>query len=94
MQTMSIHPYLLARLYAVQAAFEQPGFRSAPLAATTNGNPKPMANSSSIWDDLLKGKEEEEKDGSGGGTEGDSGGGTMKGLRGKNHIQAMRRLGR
>lgn len=88
---MSIHPYLLARLYAIQTAFEQTGFRSAPTVATStpNGNPKPIANSTSIWDDLLK-----DSDGDKGSSDGDSGGGTMKGLRGKNHISAMRRLSR
>ena len=94
---MKIHPYLLARISAIHSAFEQAGYKSIPAVAagavaSSNSNSKPVSNSTSIWDDLLKDKDD--KDGGSGGGSGESGGGTMKGLRGKNHISAMRRLGR
>lgn len=84
-----IHPYLLARLVAVQEAFSQPGFR--PVLATTNAGatsaaPKAQGNN---WKELLK--EEEEESGEGGGR------GTMRGHRGKNAENAkaaMRKLTR
>lgn len=88
--SISIHPYLIARLYAIQEAFEQPGMQAAYAANITTPQTVPPPASSKSWDDLLK----EDEDGKGG--EG-GGGGTIKGLRGK-HAEAakaaMRRMTR
>jgi len=82
---MKIHPYLLARLYAIHEAFAQSGYQSA--AAASPGKAMPIPN----WADLLKKDEDDGKGGDGGG------GGTIKGLRGK-HAEAakaaMRRMTR
>ncbi len=88
--SIQIHPYLLARLIAVQEAFGQTnysgGFRPQKVAPapqeTKRGN---------NWKAVIK-EDEEGKDGKGG-----EGGGTIKGLRGNQVEQAkaaMRRLGR
>lgn len=79
---MSIHPYLLARLYAIRAAFEQPGFADSLLVSNLTNTDMPAPAKYKQQDD----------DG-----DGDSGGGgsTAKGLRGKNDVSAkaaMRRL--
>ena len=85
--SIQIHPYLLARLVAVQAAFNQPGYKMAlPVAPHTS---KQTARKGNDWGAILK-KEEEDKDGEGGG-------GSMKGLRGKQAEYAkaaMRKLSR
>lgn len=87
----SIHPYLIARLLAVQEAFGQPGFR--PMMA--NNMPThaiaPPKRQNNNWKEILKDEDEDDKGGDQGG------GGTMKGHRGKNaeHAkQAMRKLTR
>ena len=83
---MNINPYLIARLYTIQAAFAQPGFVSS-VASNSNAAAK-AATTPFNWDDLLN----KDEDDQGGG-----GGGTIKGLRGKNDLAgkaAMRRLGR
>lgn len=85
---MNINPYLIARLYTIQAAFAQPGYISTAVnsQATSPKQAKPQFN----WEDLLQ--EDDDEGGQGGG-----GGGTIKGLRGKNDVAgkaAMRRLGR
>ena len=83
---MNINPYLLARLYAIQAAFEQSGYKSAYAVPNSRSTAAPKATPID-WEALLK-----TDDGEGGG-----GGGTIKGLRGK-HAEAakaaMRRLSR
>jgi hypothetical protein len=87
---MKIHPYLLARLYAIQTAFAQSGFQSPVAAATSPAKAISIPN----WADILKGGDD--KDGKGGDTSG-GGGGTIKGLRGKNAEAAkaaMRRMTR
>ena len=84
---MNINPYLLARLYAIQAAFEQSGYKSA--YSTPNGKSTAAPKATPIdWEALLKTTDDES---------GSGGGGTIKGLRGKNAEAAkaaMRRLGR
>ena len=85
--SIKIHPYLLARLIAVQEAFSHPGFR--PVMATTS-TPVPPSKQGNNWKDLLKDEEDD-------GDEGVGGRGTMKGHRGKNaaHAKAsMRKLSR
>jgi hypothetical protein len=82
MATTTINPYLLARLYVVQEAFANPGYK--PTIPQPTVQPKPFD-----WDELFGDKGDT---GGGGG-----GGGTIKGLRGKNDVAgkaAMRRLGR
>lgn len=80
---MKIHPYLLARCFAIKAAFEQQAFKSPAIAAAPV-TPAPIPKGVS-WEDLLK---DSGDDTSGGG------GGTMQGLRGKKHLEALRRMGR
>lgn len=79
---MTINPYLIARMYALREAFAHPGY--VPPIPVAPKIEEPAFN----WDDLFKG------DGSG---DQGGGGGTAKGLRGKNDVAgkaAMRRLGR
>lgn len=81
--SISIHPYLIARLRAVQAAFMQPGFQVPTIAFENSSTTTP-----NDWKKLLN--DDDEGDGGGGG-------GTIKGNRGKNaeHAKAaMRRLTR
>jgi hypothetical protein len=86
--SITIHPYLIARFKAVQAAFMQPGFRVPAMAfETTTVVPTPPQPNN--WKKLLG--EDEEGEGDGGG------GGTIRGNRGKNaeHAKAaMRKLTR
>ncbi|HSX20787.1 MAG TPA: hypothetical protein VLG38_06685 [Gammaproteobacteria bacterium] len=82
----TIHPYLLARLIAVQQAFNRPVGRPSMSAAARVPIAAKKGNN---WQDILK---EEDEDGEQGG-----GRGTMRGHRGKNaeHAKAaMRRLTR
>ncbi len=83
---MNINPYLIARLYTIQAAFAQPGFVGS-FVGNSNASAK-VAATPFNWDDLVIKDEDDQGGGSGG---------TIKGLRGKNHVAgkaAMRRLGR
>lgn len=87
--SIKIHPYLLARLIAVQEAFGQPrrmAYAMAMNAPAPTPTPKKAGNN---WGAVIK----DEDDGQGG-----SGGrGTMRGHRGKNaaHAKAaMRKLTR
>ena len=85
---MNINPYLLARIYAIQGAFAQSGYQVASANYTNVAAAMPAAKAKS-WEDIVK----EAGDGDTGG----SGGGTIKGLRGKNDIagkNAMRKLSR
>lgn len=82
--SISIHPYLIARFKAVQAAFMQPGFR-VPVMASEQA--MPVSSPANNWKSLL-----DDEDDEGGG-----GGGTIRGNRGKNaaHAKAaMRKLTR
>lgn len=84
---MNINPYLLARLYAIQGAFAQSGYQVASTNYTKVTAAAPVAKAKS-WEDIVK----EAGDGDAGG-----GGGTIKGLRGKNDVagkNAMRKLSR
>lgn len=86
--TTQIHPYLLARLIAVQEAFNHPGFR--PISAANFKTPVATApKSGNNWKEIIK-EEDDDKGGEGGG-------GTMKGNRGKNAVNAaasMKKLSR
>lgn len=82
---MTINPYLIARLYVLQQAFANPGYK-ASFAAVQNPIDQALPFD---WDEFMR---SQDGDGDGGG-----GGGTIKGLRGKNDVAgkaAMRRLGR
>lgn len=72
---MQIHPYLIARLYAIKAAFnEQWAINNAPTPASKQN---PAFN----WDELLNktgGKSEDDGD------DGEGGGGTIKGFKKSN----------
>jgi hypothetical protein len=84
---MTINPYLIARLYVLQEAFAHPGYQPATFAAPKSAANKPKPFD---WNDLLKDEDKE-------GDQGGGGGGTIKGLRGKNDVAgkaALRRLGR
>lgn len=86
--TTQIHPYLLARLIAVQEAFNHPGFRPA-MAGNFNNPVAAAPKQGNKWNEIIK--EEDKGDESGGG------GGTMKGNRGKNAVNAaaaMKKLSR
>ncbi len=89
MNKATVHPYLIARLRAVQNAFTQPVLRpafSANIAQNIAVAPKKANN----WNDIVK-KEDEEGEGGTGGR------GTIKGLRQKdsdNLKNAMRKLSR
>lgn len=88
LMTTQIHPYLLARLIAVQEAFNHPGFRPN-LAANFNAPVASAPKQGNNWKEIIK--EEDDKGEQGGG------GGTMKGNRGKNAVNAaaaMKKLSR
>lgn len=85
--SIQIHPYLLARLIAVQEAFKNPGYRPVVPKSAIAAAPKKAGNN---WDAIIK-KEDEGDKGEGGS------GGTMKGYRGKQAEYAkaaMRKLAR
>lgn len=84
--TTQLHPYLLARLIAVQEAFNYPGFR--PVMAANFNTPVAAPKHRNKWNEIAN--EEDEGDQSGGG-------GTIKGNRGKNAVNAaaaMKKLSR
>ncbi len=101
--TISIHPYLIARFKAVQAAFMYPGSRPPAMAMPNwgdllndedtdsgSGSGSASSNKSNNWKKLLD-EDYNDDDGEGGG------GGTIRGNRGKNaqHAKAaMRKLTR
>lgn len=90
MRTTTIHPYLLARLIAVQQAFNQPGFKPVFTMPSAIPVPAAPAKKGNSWKDVVK-EEEGGDDGQGGGR------GSMRGLRGKNAEnakQSMRKLSR
>ena len=80
----SIHPYLIARFMAVQAAFLQPRFhfRVATRKGAESAPPPALGNN---WDTILK-RDEDDEDG--------GGGGTIRGNRGKNAVHAAAALKR
>lgn len=87
--SIQIHPYLLARLVAVQAAFNQPGYKMSLAVPPPSSVSTRKGNN---WGAILA--EEKKDEGSTGEGEG---GGSMKGLRGKQAEYAkaaMRKLGR
>lgn len=84
---MQIHPYLIARLYAIKAAFNE---QWAINHASINNAPASKQSPAFNWDEFLN------KTGDKSGGDGESGGGTMKGFKksNKDPAQSMRRLGR
>lgn len=86
--SIQIHPYLLARLIAVQEAFSRPGFGFRPAMATNSSVPAPNKPQGNNWKEILKDGDDDEQGG---------GRGTMRGHRGKNAAYAkaaMRKLTR
>jgi len=90
---MNINLSLLARLHAIEAAFNRDEFKDIFASAPGKINvPNPSNFNEQSLKDLVKKDDEEGKGG-------DGGGGTMKGLRGKHDahakaVNAARRLGR
>lgn len=84
--SIQIHPYLLARLVAAQEAFNHPGYR--PVVNKKAPAPVPHIPRNN-WDAVIKEAASDE--------DGEGGGGTMKGFRGKQSVNAknaMRKLAR
>jgi hypothetical protein len=84
----NIHPYLIARFMAVQAAFMHPGFRFPNTLRNTESVDNAPASKRNGWQDIFKKDDDDD--------EGEGGGGTIKGHRGKNSARAaaMKRLTR
>lgn len=85
--SITIHPYLYARLVAVQEAFDHPGFRYSSPANTQKA--AALAKKGNNFKELAQERDDDEQGG--------GGGGTMRGHRGKNAVNAaaaMRKLSR
>ncbi len=78
--SIQIHPYLLARLIAVQEAFRNPGYRPYGAKSSAAATPKRAGNN---WDAIIQDEDEEQQSG---------GRGTARGLRGKQAELAKARM--